>query len=555
MAVIATLRDLDAHDPRDTAVIAADAPARGALVAMCLERAVPCVAPLPWGATPSDDDDLVRRARGATSRVGAWSPSLADPGVSRMTELVARGHAGAVRSVHVSLSGPVTTARVAEALCIARSLRGVAVSWQVHRDGDALRASGDGVTVDVGARVDGVEVTLDGTQLTAALVRTSQGATLTLRRGDDVRATSVPSPTAPRGALYDLTTIAESMKTARAWCDTASSISPPSTSQASVWREASSRARGAHDALAAAGLVSDVALDDAAVERDPIPRELPRLEALAFEAGIKPALYLTVPRDELPALLARYAGCAIARIDYVCEHDGVLDVRRRANVADGEGTHADLFIARDPRVAARAKEIYATPRGPTEHVAEMGSLLGYPPCCVAAFAALADRSNNTAVRYEAIARTASLGVAFAPELNNLFAHVLPFYPCTYGCPRAVSHARAVLDALGNTAAPLRERLARPVFYVDHARQVSLGGARVEGDVLRYARVYGGMVPRDESTEDVTSRFEAAMAGALTLGDGLRVDAHRVTVLRGDRAVVTLTRASPGLGVLAPFGVS
>ena len=73
MTVIATLRDLDANDPSDTAVITADAPARGALVAMCLERAVPCVAPLPWGATTSDDDDLVRRARGATSRIGAPS--------------------------------------------------------------------------------------------------------------------------------------------------------------------------------------------------------------------------------------------------------------------------------------------------------------------------------------------------------------------------------------------------------------------------------------------------------------------------------------------------
>ncbi|MFO0629319.1 MAG: DUF483 domain-containing protein [Polyangiales bacterium] len=547
---VATLADLDALAPGDVARVTASRPARAALVALCLERGVACVAPLPWG---DDVDDLLRRARGAASSAGAWCPTLADPGVARLVELVARGHAGALRALTVSLPGPLTPERVAEALCVAATLRAPVATWSVRREGDVLRAEGDGVTVVVGERPEGVAVSLDGSVLDARFTRGPDGASLTLRRGADTRATAVPeAASSSRGAVYDAAVIAAVTSRARAWCGDVAPPWPPTTSHAAAWRAVTSRALTDDDALAAAGLAPDAPVAPARIDEDPI-EPLPRLEALAFEAGIKPALYLTLPRAEAAVALARYADCAVARVDYVCEHDAVLDVRRRANVADGDGSHVDLFIARDPRVAARAKEIYATPRGPTEHVAEMGALLGYPACCVAAFAALADRSNNTAVRYEAVARTAALGAPFAPELNNLFAHVLPFYPCSYACPRATAHARAVLGALGGpSASALLARLARPVLYVDHARQVSLGGARWEGDVLRYDRAHGGLAPRDAG--EVSSRFEAAMAGALARGDGLRVDARRIEVLRGDRVALTLTRAAPGLGVLAPFGV-
>ena len=245
-------------------------------------------------------------------------------------------------------------------------------------------------------------------------------------------------------------------------------------------------------------------------------------------------------------------------VAYRCDLDVVSDVRHRAPAAPGTGTHVDLFIARDPSAARRARAIYEDPRGPTAHLAEMGEILGYPPCCVASFAALADRSNNTAIRYAAWTRTQALGAPFAAELNNLFAHVVPFFPCSYGCPRGAAQARAVLDAFGRAdptaASALRARLARPVLYVDHARQVGLDGARWDGDVLRYRTALGRLAPGRERTEPVAGRFEAALSAVLSRGDGLRALGDRWEVLSGDRVAATLTRRAPGLGVLFPFGV-
>jgi hypothetical protein len=261
--------------------------------------------------------------------------------------------------------------------------------------------------------------------------------------------------------------------------------------------------------------------------------DVPRLEVLAYEHGLKPALYLTLPRAEADAFAARFADHHAARVDYLFTYDAVTDVRGRAPAAPGEGTHVDLFLSRDPALVARARAIYEDPRGPSEHLAEMGAMLGYPPCCVEAFAALPDRSNNTAIRYAALARTRRLGLPFAPVLNNLFAYVLPSFPCSYGCPRAVAQAEAVLDLLARAqpaaAATLREALARPVLFFDHARLVVLTEARQDADVLRYGGVVGGVSPTDDRA--VRDGFERALGAVLSLGDGLRLTDGALEVLR------------------------
>lgn len=334
--------------------------------------------------------------------------------------------------------------------------------------------------------------------------------------------------------------------------------SPPA--RAPEWQRATALAReaeGPTEALRAAGLVPDRALPPAPrLPADPSARAVPRLERMAFEAGIKPALYLTLPRAEAEALLPRFAAFSVARVDYALDHDVVTDVRRRVNVPEGEGSHVDLFIARDPAAVARAREIYLDPRGPSAHLAEMGAMLGYPGCCVAAFAALDDRSNNSATRYAAHARTVAEGRPFAPALNNLFAHVLPWFPCSYGCEASVRAADAVLDLFAATdpegAASLRARLARPVLYVDHARAVAFEGARWEGDILRYGAAYGSLGPAEGEGAAVAARFEAAMGAALSLGDGLRVGEGRVEVFSGDRVALSLDRGPPWLGRMFPF---
>ena len=328
-----------------------------------------------------------------------------------------------------------------------------------------------------------------------------------------------------------------------------------------AWQRVSAAAREVRtpaDALRAVGLTppDDLPDDPPAIALDPLRAEVPRLELLAYEHGLKPALYLTLPRAEADAIAQRFGDHRMARVDYLFMYDAVTDVRRRAPAAPGEGTHVDLFIARDAALVERARTIYEDPRGPSEHLAEMGAMLGYPPCCVEAFAALPDRSNNTAIRYASIARTRRLGLPFAPVLNNLFAYVLPSFPCSYGCARSVAQAEAVLDLLArtqpDTAATLRRALARPVLFFDHARLVVLEGARLDGDVIRYGGVAGGLSPTEDHA--VRERFERALCAVLTRGDGLRVTDGALEVLRGSARAAWLPRCEPSLGVLAPFGL-
>lgn len=327
------------------------------------------------------------------------------------------------------------------------------------------------------------------------------------------------------------------------------------------WSRATALARAAgsaDEALRAAGLYASRGLPaEGALRADPDARAVPRLELMAFEAGIKPALYLTLPRDEAEAMLPRFGDYSLARVDYALDHDAVSDVRRRVNTPEGEGTHVDLFIARDPSAVARAREIYLDPRGPSAHLAEMGEMLGYPSCCVAAFAALDDRSNNSAIRYAAHARTAAQGARFEPGLNNLFAHVLPWFPCGYGCAPSVEAARAVLALFAahdpEGARALQKRLGRSVFYVDHARVIALEGARMEGDVLRYEGVLGSLAHLDGDAAGVAAGFESAMGALLSQGDGLRVGDGRLEVFAGAAVACSLERGPPWLGRVFPFG--
>jgi hypothetical protein len=332
----------------------------------------------------------------------------------------------------------------------------------------------------------------------------------------------------------------------------------PPASDRDAWRRIGDAARAARteaEALEAAGLFASAPVTGREPARDPDAVMVPRLEEMAFLEGIKPALYLTVPRDEAPALLAKYREFTVETVDYARTRDDVTDRRERVNTPPGEGTHVDLFIARDPSAAKRAWEIYQTPRGPSERLAEMGEILGYPPCCVRAFEALDDRSNNTAIRYAAWARTMAEGRSFAWELNNLFAHVLPSFPCTYGCERAVGQARAVLAMFARHdpegAKRLRARLARPVLYVDHARLVGLAGARRGGSVVRYDAAIGGLSPEPG---DVGSLFERALVGALSEGNGVLDEPDALRVLSDGRAALTLARRAPALGRVFPFGL-
>lgn len=266
------------------------------------------------------------------------------------------------------------------------------------------------------------------------------------------------------------------------------------------------------------------------------------IELWAFRAGVKPVAFLTAHPADADRLAAFFAGAHVERRERRVEvgpQDAWIDRRDR-----GE-ERVELYIARDPADAMRAARLQAE-GDPSASLRAIGALLGYPPCCVEAFAAQSDRSNNTRNRYATAARTRE-GAAWPWELNNLHTLLLPCYPCSYACGAARELAAGALAAMDaahpGTRRAIGERLARPSLYFDHERQMVLHGV-ASGDTARFS---GVSVP-----EGTPSDF-AALAGAIGAGDELTLDDEALVVRAAGRVILRLHRTDPGLGFLAPFG--
>ncbi len=223
------------------------------------------------------------------------------------------------------------------------------------------------------------------------------------------------------------------------------------------------------------------ALDGPLLELDaPLTGVPADLEERAFAAGCKPVLYLVKPREPAAALVARHPGAHAAVRDEAIGVDATTGTRSYG--AGEPSAHVFLSASRDE--AERAAALWAA--GSSAHARELGALLGYPPCCVAAFEALPDRGDNAALIWITHARTLALGGRHASPLDVVVRRVVPFTPCGFGCRAAVSQAERVLAALGHDASTaLCRALARPVLYLDEARAVVFDGAALVGGRLRY----------------------------------------------------------------------
>ena len=196
------------------------------------------------------------------------------------------------------------------------------------------------------------------------------------------------------------------------------------------------------------------------------------LEALAFAIGIKPALRLSLSREDAVRETARWK----AR--------GASVVPGSSPVSDG-GRHL-LYVARgaDRATAARDAEALIVPHGRARtpdaavraaHRA-LGRQLGYPPCCVEAFLARLERG----VTQLRDGTRASEGVVAAERawhaskerlarLNVLLPRrraLVPFDPCSFDCEAARRYATALLGAhrvrSPDDAADLERALLRSV---------------------------------------------------------------------------------------------
>jgi hypothetical protein len=286
------------------------------------------------------------------------------------------------------------------------------------------------------------------------------------------------------------------------------------------------------------------ALPQAATAVPVLSRVLPERysEVWAFRAGVKPVAFLTVDPVEADHVAARFAPAHVerrARRVEVGSQDAWVDDRARGV------EKVELYIARDAALARRAAHLQAD-GDPGGAVEELGTLMGYPPCCVAAFAAQPDRGNNTVNRYASAARTD--GAPWYWELNNLGETVIPFFPCRYRCPAARAWAQAVLQQMEGSwpglIASVRDQLAQPTLYFEHERQAALRGIASARGQVRYSAV---AVP-----SQVAADFHP-FAAALGEGDNLRLDDRALEVERAGTLRWRLERTGPFLGAVFPFG--
>jgi hypothetical protein len=272
-------------------------------------------------------------------------------------------------------------------------------------------------------------------------------------------------------------------------------------------------------------------------------------ELWAFRAGVKPVVFLTVPPEDVERTLSFFG-------DAHCErrHRRVrVEAQDRWTDQREEGEpRVELYIARDAGLARQAAHLQAEV-DPTRAARELGALVGYPACCVDAFARQDDRANNSHNRYHSQARTlapdASTQAPWPWELNNLHTMIVPFYPCSYRCERALAWARAALAEMARVypafEEELRAALARPVLYFDHEHQLVLDGECAGGRVA-----YRGVaVPRPSSPQ------LSALAAAVGRGDGLSFDDRYLRVERDGEVILRLERTDPALGFIAPFGAA
>ncbi len=204
-------------------------------------------------------------------------------------------------------------------------------------------------------------------------------------------------------------------------------------------------------------------------------------ESIALRAGLKPSLRLTSPRAEADQLAARL------------RHDRLHVQMMSEGVDFGAGERVVLCVSPDPARAValceaeRTLALAATREPTADELSNMylhiGTLLGYPRCCVAAFAGRAtlDRScrGTSSMPYHAACE------AWVPRpyarLNNLRfgdgIQLISFEPCRYDCQVALQLADAIADAVAKTCRRSLESidriLARPVAIAPSGERVEV----------------------------------------------------------------------------------
>lgn len=254
-------------------------------------------------------------------------------------------------------------------------------------------------------------------------------------------------------------------------------------------------------------------------------------ELLSLRAGLKPVIRLSSSADE-GAFIARYRALGLA----ACAADGLF--------ADDEGHHTRklrlVYVAPTQEAADHAaaveRKTFTKAADVAQRAAEyraLGEALGYPACCVAAYAQRVVLEPSVHGSFVAEAHVCALG-AYTPrphwELNHHLMEtgdaVVPFAPCTYDCPVALKLARAIFAQVTREAPLAARRIQRRLAV---ALAVDSAGARaiveLENDTIRAARPR--RTPRGAFVHEADLALERRLTGqplarAFREGDDQRV---------------------------------
>jgi hypothetical protein len=321
-------------------------------------------------------------------------------------------------------------------------------------------------------------------------------------------------------------------------------------------------ARAAHDAfLAVVGLrprreatrvPTALPARTVAMRRYGEPR---RIDLVALAAGARRvAKFEDLSEADAARLAARLGaeGLTVVRV-------GPYTKRFDVSVSDAAGAaRVDLHTV----IASRGAEAPAIAEAERDRSPEgtrrAGLLLGYPPCCVDAFVALAASGAAEAegINEAAVRSTAGLDGEIPWEMNTL-SHMSPvgFTPCRAACPGALAFARRLLDALGRADASglavVERVLRRPVLFFRYPIFYVLDGAPAPARAVHYAAA----LPNDDGTglPPALAAWQADEIGSvLAAGDRVEIEGGALSVRRGGEVIAAWALADARVPMLLRF---
>jgi hypothetical protein len=148
-----------------------------------------------------------------------------------------------------------------------------------------------------------------------------------------------------------------------------------------------------------------------------------------------------------------------------------------------------LYVSKDLKLAQTTRNLDRMAGGSHEdHTAELGDALGYPRCCVKAYASLERRWPNRLPIAAAAGRTQH----FHPRLNNLCLkrfNWIGYFPCRFDCEPSLELAHAAAEMLERLNPELVRAidalLALPRIYWHDDKQAVLLGAKRSGREITF----------------------------------------------------------------------